>query len=220
MEDAQEWCLQCGTPAPGSLGTHTPSWRSSALVLGATALLALGAAGAAYAALTKTKVRHVVVVQVRRGGDRLSHAAAGRHAHRRPATTPTPKPAVPTTAVKPPKIPLTAPTPKTTHHAHSDEHGAGDDHPDDHSEKHRAEKTRGQQPGRATAPRAPARHQLGRDLQPRRLSRGNVRRPHPDGRRRHLDGLDRTGRPRHRPQDGGWAPDQSERPAEAVRASS
>jgi hypothetical protein len=111
MEDAQEWCLKCGTPAPGSLGTHTPSWRSGAVVLAATVLLALVAAGAAYAALTKTKVRHVVVVQV--------PAAAAAATTPPPAATsttptPTPTPTTPTTAVKPPKIPLTASTPKTT----------------------------------------------------------------------------------------------------------
>jgi len=113
MESAQEWCLQCGAPAPGSLSTHTPSWRSSAVVLAATALLALGAAGAAYAALTKTKVRHVILVQVA--------AAAATPTTPAPTTTPTtpataatPKPVVPKAAVKPPKIPLTAATPKAT----------------------------------------------------------------------------------------------------------
>ncbi len=113
MQDSQEWCLQCGTPAPGSLGTHTPSWRSSALVLGATALLALGAAGAAYAALTKTKVRHVVVVQVPAAAT-ASATPPPAATPTTPPTTPTPKPAVPTTTVKPPKIPLTAPTPAAT----------------------------------------------------------------------------------------------------------
>jgi len=111
MEGAQEWCLQCGTPAPGSLGTHTPSWRSSAIVLGATALLALGAAGAAYAALTKTKVRHVVVVQVPAATASASATPPPSATPTTPAATPTP---APTTAVKPPKIPLTAPTPKST----------------------------------------------------------------------------------------------------------
>jgi hypothetical protein len=111
MEAAQEWCLQCGTPAPGSLGTHTPSWRSSAIVLGATALLVLGAAGAAYAALTKTKVRHVIVVQVPAATAAASATPPPATTPTTPATTATPKPAVPTTAVPPPKIPLTASTP-------------------------------------------------------------------------------------------------------------
>ena len=31
MEPAQEWCLQCGAVAPGSLATRSPSWRSSAV---------------------------------------------------------------------------------------------------------------------------------------------------------------------------------------------
>jgi hypothetical protein len=114
MEGAQEWCLQCGTPAPGSLGTHTPSWRSGAIVLAATALLALGAAGAAYAALTKTKVRHVVVVQVPAATAPAAATPPPAATPTTPATTATPQPAVPTTAVKPPKIPVTASTPTST----------------------------------------------------------------------------------------------------------
>jgi hypothetical protein len=113
MEGAQEWCLQCGTPAPGSLGSRTPSWRSGAVVLAATALLALGAAGAAYAALTKTKVRHVVVVQVPAATASASATPPPAATTTTPATTATPTPTTPTTAVKPPKIPVTASTPTT-----------------------------------------------------------------------------------------------------------
>lgn len=114
MEAGQDWCLQCGTAAPGSLGSRTPSWRWSALILGATALLVLGAAGAAYAALTKTKVRHVLLVQVPASATSASTTPPPATTPTTPAATPTPKPAVPTTAVKPPKIPLTASTPKST----------------------------------------------------------------------------------------------------------
>ena len=117
MEAAQEWCLECGTPAPGSLGTRAAGWRSSAIVLGATVLLVLGAAGAAYAALTKTKGRHVVVVQVPAAATGAASAAPPATTPTSPATattTTTPKPTLPTTAVKPPKIPLSVPTPKAT----------------------------------------------------------------------------------------------------------
>jgi len=114
MEAAQEWCLECGTPAPGSLGTRAAGWRSSAIVLAAVALLALGAAGAAYAALTKTKLRHVVVVEVPASATAAASAAPPATTPTSPATTTTPKPTLPTTAVKPPKIPLSVPTPKAT----------------------------------------------------------------------------------------------------------
>ena len=49
----QDWCLQCGAGAPGSLDAGGPSWRSAAVILTATAVLVLGAAAAAYAALDK-----------------------------------------------------------------------------------------------------------------------------------------------------------------------
>lgn len=117
MEPAQEWCLQCGAVAPGGLTTRSPSWRSSAVILGAVALLALGAAGAAYAALAKTKVRHVVIVQV---PAKATAAVPTTPAipTTPPATTPavptTPTPPLPTTAVKPPAVPTTTPTPKAT----------------------------------------------------------------------------------------------------------
>jgi hypothetical protein len=114
MEAAQEWCLHCGTPAPGSLGTRGASWRSSAVVLGATALLALGAAGAAYAALTKTKLRHVVVVQIPAEATAAASAKPPATTPTSPATATTPKPTLPRTAVRPPKIPLSVPTPKAT----------------------------------------------------------------------------------------------------------
>jgi hypothetical protein len=117
MEPAQEWCLQCGAVAPGGLTTRSPSWRSSAVILGAVALLALGAAGAAYAALAKTKVRHVVIVQVP-----AKATAAVPTTPAIPTTPPatpqavptTPTPPLPTTAVKPPAVPTTTPTPKAT----------------------------------------------------------------------------------------------------------
>ena len=53
MEPGQDWCLQCGAGAPGSLDAGGPSWRSAAVILTATAVLVLGAAAAAYAALNK-----------------------------------------------------------------------------------------------------------------------------------------------------------------------
>ncbi len=53
LDDGQDWCLQCGASVPGSLDGGGPSWRSATIVLAATTALVLGAAAAAYAALTQ-----------------------------------------------------------------------------------------------------------------------------------------------------------------------
>ncbi len=76
----QDWCLQCGAGAPGSLGTGTPSWRTGGAIAALAAVLVLGAAAAGYAALNRGKSpAHVVIVA-------QSTAA--------PAATPTPRAAV------------------------------------------------------------------------------------------------------------------------------
>jgi hypothetical protein len=114
MDAGQEWCLSCGAGAPGSLRTGGAGWRSGAGVLAATAVLALGAAAAAYAALSKGKTpAHVLTTTVAQ-----SPAAPGASTPATPApitpgvgTPTTIKPLVPG-AVKPPKIPLKAVTPK------------------------------------------------------------------------------------------------------------
>ena len=59
----QDWCLQCGVGAPGSIGTS--SWRSTATILGITAVLALGAAAAGYAALEKSSPKPKTVIVAR-----------------------------------------------------------------------------------------------------------------------------------------------------------
>jgi hypothetical protein len=51
MERGQDWCLECGTAAPGRLGAR-PGWRAAFTVVGLTTLLLLCAVVAAYAALT------------------------------------------------------------------------------------------------------------------------------------------------------------------------
>jgi hypothetical protein len=109
LASGQDWCLQCGAGAPGSI--ETPSWRSASAILLAAAILALGAVVAAYAALSQgTPKPHVVTSTV-------AQTPA-------PTTPPTPTPnplgttstptavtALPKSTVKPPKIPLTAQTP-------------------------------------------------------------------------------------------------------------
>ncbi len=51
MEPGQDWCLNCGTAAPGALGDR-PGWRAASTVIALALLLVLGAVGAGYAALT------------------------------------------------------------------------------------------------------------------------------------------------------------------------
>jgi hypothetical protein len=51
MAPDQDWCLSCGTAAPGRLGTR-PGWRAATTVIGITAVLVVGAVAAGYAALT------------------------------------------------------------------------------------------------------------------------------------------------------------------------
>jgi hypothetical protein len=115
LDDGQDWCLQCGAAVPGSLDGGGPGWRSATTVLAATAVLVLGAAAAAYAALTqpapRTPAPKVVTVA------------------QAPPTTPATTPTTPSTpgalgtpttinplpsTTTPPKIPLTASTPKAS----------------------------------------------------------------------------------------------------------
>jgi hypothetical protein len=121
LRDGQDWCLQCGTGAPGGLRSRSPGWRSAAVLIAALALLVAGAAGAAYAALNKhSPGRRVLITAVAQA------PAASATTPVPPATsTPTPtatakvgapttiKPALPLGKSKPPKIPLSASTPKT-----------------------------------------------------------------------------------------------------------
>jgi len=122
MAPGQDWCLQCGAGAPGSLGT--PGWRSAATVLGAVVVLVLGAAAAAVAALSKGTARAPVVTKT------VAQAPAPTATTpTTPGTTPTTPGALGTTpgtkstlplgTVKPPKIPLTATTPKASEKATS-----------------------------------------------------------------------------------------------------
>jgi hypothetical protein len=118
MAAGQDWCLECGAGAPGSLGSR--SWRSAATIAALVTVLVLGAAAAAVAALTKGHAKTAVVI---------------RTVAQAPAPT-TPAPTTPGTAtttpgssgtvpgaklklpsgtvVKPPKIPLTQVTPKAS----------------------------------------------------------------------------------------------------------
>ena len=56
MQPGQDWCLECGTAAPGRLG-QKPGWRSAFSVVAVTLLLLGGALLAGYAALTSDAER-------------------------------------------------------------------------------------------------------------------------------------------------------------------
>src|SRR3954451_1822315 len=56
MQRGQDWCLECGTAAPGRLGAK-PGWRAAFTVVGLTTLLLCCAIVAIYAALTSAAER-------------------------------------------------------------------------------------------------------------------------------------------------------------------
>jgi hypothetical protein len=120
MSTGQDWCLQCGAGAPGSLGDRTPRWRSGAGILIATAILALAAAAVGYAALDKGKGRTVGVTRTVAQATPAPAVTPGTTAVPPPAipkslgTPTTVKPLTPLPGTKPPSIPLNAATPKIT----------------------------------------------------------------------------------------------------------
>jgi hypothetical protein len=107
LAPGQDWCLQCGAGAPGSLGER--GWRPATWIVAVTAALVLGAAAAGYAALDSSAPRAPVVTRT------VAQVAAPTTS---PAVTPlpttTPTTTVPPLTLKTPKIPLATPTPKVT----------------------------------------------------------------------------------------------------------
>jgi hypothetical protein len=124
MQAGQDWCLQCGTGAPGSLAGG-PGWRAVAAVLGTTALLVGGASVAAYAALNENERKALPAATVAKVGAPAPTATPTPGATT-PGTTPTPgTPGTPTTIKgAPPKIPLQTPTPKASGGASGPNHEA------------------------------------------------------------------------------------------------
>jgi hypothetical protein len=90
MQDGQDWCLTCGTAAPGRLGQR-PGWRAASTVIALTVVLVLGAIGASYAALT--------------GNGKKTPAPAAA-----PAQAQVAPPAATPPAATPPAAPTTTPT--------------------------------------------------------------------------------------------------------------
>jgi hypothetical protein len=131
MEPGQDWCLQCGAGAPGSLG-GLPGWRSAATLAAAVAILAVGAAAAAYAALNKKANKpsaksSVVIVAKTATPTSTSPAAtipSSTPATNTPATTPTTTtpakasaPPLPPSSSKPPALPAVSSTPESSSQA-------------------------------------------------------------------------------------------------------
>jgi hypothetical protein len=126
LDDDQDWCLQCGAAVPGSLDGGGPGWRSATTVLAVTSALVLGAAAAAYAALTQPGPRTLAPRVVTVAQAPPSIPATPAPTPTTPVTpgalgTPTTIKPLPSTT-KPPKIPLTAPIPKSSG---SNEPGSG-----------------------------------------------------------------------------------------------
>lgn len=107
MQEGQDWCLQCGAGAPGSLNSGGPGWRTGMAILGTTGLLVIGASVAAYAALTKPKPKpKVVAVAIKPVAPTTTPVL--------PGTTSSAVPGIPTTVTPAPKIPTQTPTPTST----------------------------------------------------------------------------------------------------------
>jgi hypothetical protein len=102
MALGQDWCLECGTAAPGRLGGR-PGWRAAVTVVGLTLVLAGGAVAASYAALSS---------DAQKEASKAPPPAAAPIVASTPAP---PAPAPTTTAAAPPPPPSTpSPAPSTS----------------------------------------------------------------------------------------------------------
>jgi RNA polymerase subunit RPABC4/transcription elongation factor Spt4 len=130
LTEDQEWCLQCGAGAPGSL-TREADWRPLAVLATVGVILLAGAATAAYAALSQKPSKppmHVLIAQVPASTTPGSTATPPSTLSTPPATS-TPSTTTPSTAfgtgssssrtglppstIKPPRLPALVPTPHT-----------------------------------------------------------------------------------------------------------
>lgn len=109
MNRDQDWCLQCGTGAPGSLMGAGHGLISPAVVLVATLALVLGAAAASYAAWGKSSsapaATTTTIAQAPQPTTPAPAVVVATSSTTTASTTTTPK--LGKTRVKPPKIPVT-----------------------------------------------------------------------------------------------------------------
>jgi hypothetical protein len=75
MKPGQDWCLECGTAAPGRLGAR-PGWRAAFTVVALTMLLVVGAVVASYAALTSDAERKAAAPSAGNGAPIAAQAPA------------------------------------------------------------------------------------------------------------------------------------------------
>lgn len=122
MQGSQDWCLQCGAGRPRG----GPGWRSAALAIAATGVLALGAAAAAYAALQQKSPGKAVAQTQTTTTSTTTALSTTAPPSGTPTQTPSPSSVTTTTTStpaaqlktpsKPPKVPgvTSTPTKKTT----------------------------------------------------------------------------------------------------------
>jgi hypothetical protein len=116
VQEAQDWCIQCGAAQSAGRLARAPGWLTGAVVMAATALLVAGASVAAYAALSKHSPKKPPVTVA----SRLTTGATGTPLSPRTTTTPatpggTTGSTTPTAPAgsPPPKIPTQTPTPSS-----------------------------------------------------------------------------------------------------------
>jgi hypothetical protein len=110
LAPGQDWCLECGTAAPGSLGGG-PSWRQALTVIALTLLIVGGAVAASYAALSSQSTRATTAPRIV-AVTAPQPAAPAAPATPAPTTTTPAVPKLPPAATKIPPLPKATPTPK------------------------------------------------------------------------------------------------------------
>jgi hypothetical protein len=133
LAPGQSWCLQCGAGAPGSLAAER-GWRPLAGIAAFALVLLAGAGTAAYAALTQSPAKpplHVLIAQV----SPTTTVAPGGSTLNTPVTPTTPgakipapgtpvtpgstsRLGLPSSTIKPPKLPTTVPLPRSSSTTH------------------------------------------------------------------------------------------------------
>ncbi|MEN3282117.1 MAG: hypothetical protein V7607_3257 [Solirubrobacteraceae bacterium] len=102
MEPDQDWCLNCGAAASGTLGQR-PGWRAASTVIALTLVLVLGAIAASYAAITDHGKKPAPPAPAQQQAQATPPPAATPPAASTP-TQSTPTQSTPTTPNKLPKV--------------------------------------------------------------------------------------------------------------------
>ncbi len=120
MQRHQDWCLECGTAAPGRLGGVRPGWRAVTTTLALTLVLVGGAGAASYAALSSDANREAIAAAPL-DGTPVAQAPPAVPAPPAPVVpapvapvAPVPAPPAPAPPVAPPVSPVAPAGPKIT----------------------------------------------------------------------------------------------------------